>query len=487
MPHILFLNRSYWPDAEATGQLLTELCEDLAKGREGTGDRAQGTGDRAQETGDRRRPLETASPAAPRTPNKEPRTTNQAPSTKHAPLPPAPCPLTPDPCPLTPAISVLCGQPNANPTGAAYRRWGRELRNGVTIHRVWHTRFPKSSLAGRAVNYVSFLLAVLWRVAWIRRPDVVVVETDPPLLSLIGGLLQRWRRTKLIVYLQDIHPDIAVALGKLRDSWLTRMVRRRLFAVYRQADRVVVLSRDMRQHVIAGGVSADRVVVIPNWIDTASVRPVKQHNAFRQRHQLDGQFIVMYSGNLGLCQRLEDVITAAEHLQNRLDILFLLVGDGALKGQLESQAIDRGLTNVRFLPYEPKDRLAESLSAADVHLVPLDPRVAACLMPSKLYGVLASGTPLIAIAPEDCELSELTRTQAVGLVTPPGDSAALAQTIAHLADTPQDLPAMGQRARVLAEQHYDRRTVTASFARLLEEVRGVRSQGTGAVGRLRRQ
>jgi colanic acid biosynthesis glycosyl transferase WcaI len=367
-------------------------------------------------------------------------------------------------------ISVLCGQPNANPTGVAYRRWGREVRNGVTIHRVWHTRFPKSFLPGRAVNYVSFLLAALWTAWWTRRPDVVVVETDPPLLSLIGGLLQRWRGAKLIVYLQDIHPDIAVALGKLRDNWMTRLVRRRLFAVYRRADRVVVLSRDMRQHVIDGGVRPDRVVVIPNWIDTASVHPVKQHNAFRQRHQLNGQFVVMYSGNLGLCQQLEDVIAAADCLRRRADIVFLLVGGGALQKQLESQVAERTLPNVRFLPYEPKSRLAESLSAADVHLVPLDPRVAAFLMPSKLYGVLASGTPLIAIAPESCELSELTKNQAVGLVTPPGDPQALAQAIERLADNPADLPEMARRARQLAEQQYDRKTVTARFGKLLKEV-----------------
>jgi colanic acid biosynthesis glycosyl transferase WcaI len=274
--------------------------------------------------------------------------------------------------------------------------------------------------------------------------------------------------------LQDIHPDIAVAVGKLRDSWLTRSLRRQLFAVYRRADRVVVLSRDMREHVIASGVAAERVVIIPNWIDTALVQPVKQNNAFRQRHQLDGQFVAMYSGNLGLCQRLEDVIAAADCLRSRTDIVFLLVGGGALQKQLEAQVAELNLPNVRFLPYEPKSHLAESLSAADVHLVPLDPRVAQCLMPSKLYGVLASGTPLIAIAPESCELSDLTQTQAVGLVTPPGNPKALAQAIEHLADNREQLEPMGARARALAEQHYDRKTVTASFARLLGEVLGER-------------
>jgi glycosyltransferase involved in cell wall biosynthesis len=299
---------------------------------------------------------------------------------------------------------------------------------------------------------------------------VVVVETDPPLLALIGGLLQRWRGAKLVVYLQDIHPDIAVALGKLRDSWLTRLVRRRLFAVYRRADRVVVLSRDMRDLIIAGGVPAERVAVIPNWIDAAAVYPVKQGNPFRRQQALDGQFLVMYSGNLGFCQRLEDIIAAAAVLRHRADLLFLLVGGGAMQKPLESQVAELGLRNVRFLPYQSKDRLAESLSAADLHLVPLDPRVASCLMPSKLYGVLASGTPLVAVAPEDCELAELTREHRIGLVVPPGDPTALAAAITRLADDPGALPGMGRRARQLAETHYDRLTVTSRFAALLHEV-----------------
>jgi glycosyltransferase involved in cell wall biosynthesis len=368
------------------------------------------------------------------------------------------------------AITVLCGQPNANPTGAAYRRWGREVRHGVTIHRVWHTQFAKGFLPGRAVNYISFLLTSLWAACWTQRPDVVVVETDPPLLSLIGGLLQRWRGAQLIVYLQDIHPDIAVALGKLRANWLTRLLRRRLFAVYCRADRVVVLSRDMRQHVIAGGVSAERVVIVPNWIDVSVVYPIKQANVFRQRHGIEGRFLVMYSGNLGLCQRLEDVIAAAEVLRARTDILFLLVGAGVLQRQLEAQVARLSLANVRFLPYEPKSRLAESLSAADVHLVPLDARVAACLMPSKFYGVLASGSPLIAVAPEACELAQLAREHGLGLVVPPGDPAALAAAIERLASQPAELFEMGRRARRLAERQFDRRTVTARFADVLNSV-----------------
>jgi glycosyltransferase involved in cell wall biosynthesis len=402
---VLFLNRSYWPDAEATGQLLTELCEDLAPSLD---------------------------------------------------------------------VTVIAGQPNDNPTGAAYRRHGTEMHDGVRVRRVRHTRFPKRFLPGRIVNYLSFLLGALWAALWVKRPDVVVVETDPPLLCLIGRYLQRVRGAKLVIYLQDIHPDIAVAIGKVRDGRLVRALRRLMFHVYRGADRVVVLSRDMRDRVVESGVAPERVVCVPNWIDTALVQPIKRNNPFREEHCLNGEFVVMYSGNLGLCQRLEDVVAAAGYLRHRKDILILLVGEGALKRQLEDQVVQLGLPNVRFLPYQPKSDLASSLSAADVHLVPLDPRVASCLMPSKLYGVLASGTPLVAVAPDECELADLTREHGVGVVAPPGEPEALADILARLADETWDLGEMGLRARRLAEAKYDRKAVTARFHALLSEVLGAK-------------
>ena len=402
-PRVLFLNRSYWPDAEATGQLLTELCEDLADQFD---------------------------------------------------------------------VTVVAGQPNQNPTGCKFVRNGSQIRNNVVIRRVWHTRFPKSFLPGRAVNLLSYLFSASLAAFGVRRPDIVVVETDPPLLCLLGGLLRRCRRTKLVVYLQDIYPDLAVALGKLPQSWVTRALRKLMFGVYRRADRVVVLSRDMKQLLIDAGVPADRIQCIPNWIDTNTVYPVKQDNPFRREQDLDGQFVVMYSGNLGLCQRLETVIEAADRLRQRDDILFLFVGDGVLKPRLVEMAREKGLSNVRFLPYQPKDRIAQSLSAADLHLVPLDPRIASCLMPSKLYGILACGTPVLAIAPEDCELAELTREHDVGVVVPPGEPEALAEAILRLVDEGWDLAGMGERARRLATQSYDRKRITAQFNAMLTHVLG---------------
>jgi glycosyltransferase involved in cell wall biosynthesis len=402
-PRILVLNRSYWPDAEATGQLLTELCEDLA-------------------------------------------------------------------CEFE--LTVIAGQPNQNPGGTSCKAWGIDHHQGVAIRRVPHLRLGKKSLFGRALNMLTYLAGAFVTASCLSRPAAVVVETDPFLLPFIGRWLQ-WRHgCRLIVYLQDIYPDVAVALGKIREGWFTRVLRRRLFSIYRQADRVIVLGEDMRCVLTDAGITPDRITVLPNWADTTRIYPVREGNAFRRREMLGARFVVMYSGNMGLCQGLEAILAAACRLRDRQDILFLLVGDGASRQRLEQLACEQGLDNVRFLPYQPQFELAHSLSAADLHLVPLDARVTGCLVPSKLYGILAAGVPSLVVADERCEASRVVSRSNTGKVVSPGNPERLAETIAWCADHRQQLTEMGLRARLLAEREYDRRTATEQFARLLRDAIG---------------
>jgi glycosyltransferase involved in cell wall biosynthesis len=400
-PRVLFLNRSYWPDAEATGQLLTELCEDLSSRFE---------------------------------------------------------------------VAVIAGQPNQNPHQAAYCQRGTERHRGVEIHRVRHFRFGKRSFFGRILNLVSFFLSAGWAALWVRRPDLIVAETDPFLLPLLADWLRVWHHCQVVMYLQDIYPDVATALGKVPPGRLTRTLRRALFATYRRASRVIVLGEDMKSLLVNSGVPEGRIACLPNWADTTSIVPLKEENRFRERHGLQGKFVVMHSGNMGLTQCLEHVVAAAAQLRDCPEVAFLFVGDGASRARLEE--LSHGLENVRFLPYQPKSELAQSLSAADLHLVSTDPRLTGCLMPSKLYGILASGTPVLVVAAPGSELCRLVAEEGVGLAADPADPADLATAVRWAAAHVGELTAMGQRARRLAEGRYDRRKVTSRFAALLAELSG---------------
>ena len=402
MQRVLFVNRSYWPDVEATGQLLTQLCEDLAEDFD---------------------------------------------------------------------VHVLAGQPNENVRGEGFQASGAQQRKGVTIHRVRHTRFSKRSFLGRIANLVSFFIAAWRQGGRLPKPDTLVVESDPFLLPLLGA---RWRRRyecRLIVYLQDIYPDVAVAVGKVRESWFTRWLRARLIRAYAEADQVVVLSEDMKQRLVGHGVEGERIRVLPNWADADAVLPLKEDNAFREQQQFGDRFVVMYSGNLGLCQNLEVTLDLAERVRSREDILFVFIGDGAARRALEASARERSLSNVRFLPYQPRERLSESLSAGDLHMVPLDARATGCLMPSKLYGVMASGSPVLAIAEERSDLFRVVRDEEIGVAASPSDLEALEQAVVWGADHRDELELMGARARRLAEDFYDRRHAVQRFAKLLREQR----------------
>lgn len=401
-PSVLFLNRSYWPDVEATGQLLTELCEGLAQDF---------------------------------------------------------------------SVSVMAGQPNSI-RGVDDSSWSEQsIHNGVTIHRLKHTTLPKHRMWLKAINYISFVRSARTFLRTIDRPDVVVFETDPFLLPIEASHLRRRTGCRIVGYLQDIYPDVAVTLGKIPDIWLIRRLRTRLFDIYGSCDAMVVLSEDMRQLLIASGVKKERIFVVPNWTDTSRVFPIPaDQNPIRRSWGLQEKFLVMYSGNLGLTQRLEDVLEAARLLSDDGRIHFALVGKGSQEQPLKKLHRQLGLTNVSFHDYQPHSELANSLTAADLHLVPLTAGLAKCLMPSKLYGILAAGRPCLTTAPEGTELHDIVRSRQIGLTVAPGSVSDLAAKIRYAADNRIELDSMGRNARQLAEAEYTKELSIQKFRTVLETV-----------------
>ncbi len=398
---LLFINRSYWPDVEATGQLLTELCERLADEHD---------------------------------------------------------------------VTVICGHPVQTQVAAAQGDRVIRDRHGVSILRVWHTRFNKASFVGRVINMVTFLLSATWCAFTTRRPDVVIVETDPPILCLLGRAVQVIRGARLICYLQDIYPDVAVALGKLRDGWLTRLLDSWFYGIYRRAQYVVVLSQDMQQHLIRKQIPAEKIRCIPNWIDTAAVYPIKHENALRMKRGWQEKFVVMYSGNLGMSQPWTQLLGAMELLRDEPRLQFVLIGGGAAANWLGDEIQRRKLTQVEMLEYQPKSELATSLSAADLHLVFLDQRITHCLMPSKIYGVLASGTMSLVVAAASSELARMVEHAQAGQVVSEESAEPLAAAIRSLLEQPELVIQAGQNARRLAEREFDLSASYQKFHQLFQEV-----------------
>ena len=233
--------------------------------------------------------------------------------------------------------------------------------------------------------------------------------TDPPIIGLAAWLAGTRAGAPLVMAFQDLFPEVTVLLPDFHsdaiDSALQR-VNRFLVPAIRGQRR---LGDTMSARLIDNkGAPAERTIIIPNWADTSVIVPGDKHNAFARAHGFADKFVVMHSGNIGLSQSLETIVEAAARLKDVRDLLFVFQGDGVKKAELEQQVQTLGLNNVRFLPFVPKPALGESFAAADVFIVSLQRGMAGYIVPSKLYGILASGRPYVAAVEESCEVAALT-------------------------------------------------------------------------------
>jgi colanic acid biosynthesis glycosyl transferase WcaI len=326
---------------------------------------------------------------------------------------------------------------------------------GVEIHWVPATSFGKRSLALRLLNYLTFLVAAVPVGLRVARPDVVLCMTNPPFVGLLGVLLSRLRRARLVITVQDVHPDVGVISGRLTSKpavWALGAVQRFLM---RRADRIVAISDAMRTRLIERGAAADRFAVIGNWIDADEIAPQPRDNEWARREGLNGRFTVMHAGNVGLLQDIETFVDAAALAP---EVTFVVVGEGANKKALIERAAAQGLENVIFLPRQPRDELGLLLASADAHVVSLMPGLAGLMEPSKLYGILAAARPVLAGMEPGTEAAQVVERGRCGIRS---DLAALDGT---------ERAEMGQRGREWCEQHCTRVGATAAYRELFAEL-----------------
>lgn len=347
-----------------------------------------------------------------------------------------------------------------------------EVSNGVHVRRVWTTRFGRRSLPGRAFDYATFYLSVAMAlVGMLRRGDVVVAKTDPPMVSVVASWAARLRGAVLVNWLQDVFPEVLTKLTPgLVPPWMGRLLLAVRNSSLRRARLNVVLGERMAHH-IRQFVAADRIVVTANWADGGRVVPrtVKQ-SELRRHLGLENAFVVGYSGNLGRAHEYATVLDAARRLVWESHIVFLFIGGGARFESLRSEVEQLGLQNFRFLPYQPRAGLSDALAASDVHLACLLPALEGLIVPSKAYGVLAAARPLIAIGDPDGELARLVKTNSCGLAVKCADGAALAGEILRLEGDRAACERMGRAARAAFEKHYCLESALLRWHRLLGTV-----------------
>lgn len=355
----------------------------------------------------------------------------------------------------------------ADPT-VRYAR--RELRDGVHVRRLPLASFGKGSILLRLLGAASFLGQALLHGLLTRRLAALVVSTSPPMCTVVAVLLRWLRRVRFVYWVMDINPDQAVALGHVRPAAMSvrafeRLNRRAL----RSAHRVVALDRYMAARLERKSPLGGRLVVVPPWPPLDHAEPIAHAaNPFRRAHRLGERFVFMYSGNHSPSHPLATVLDAARRLEDDARLVFVFVGAGLAKADVE-RAVAAGARNVVSLPYQPLERVHESLAAADVHLVSFGDAMVGIVHPSKVYGAMAVGRPIVLIGPRASHVGDLIDAHRAGWCLEHGDVDAAVRCFRAIAATPaEELAAMGRRARAAVRQELSREHLCGAFVDVVE-------------------
>lgn len=330
-----------------------------------------------------------------------------------------------------------------------------EYKNGVQIQRSYVWIRPQPNLLDRILLDASFVVSSFLPALFGWRPDVIL-STSPSLPVCIPTTLLGWLHDcPVVLNLQDILPEAAVHVGLLKNKFLIQVFATLEKFAYRTATKISVIADGFVDNLRSKNVPANKIVQIPNWVDVNFIHPLpKENNPFRAAHNLDGKFVVLYSGNIALTQGLETVVKAAAALRDVPDIAFVIVGEAKGLQRLQQECQDIGADNVLLLPFQPREKLPEMLAAADVGLVVQKKNVISFNMPSKIQVLLASGRALVASVPDNGTAARAIRQSCGGVVVTPEDSQALAAAVLDLYQHPEKVKTLGYNSRQFAIEQY---------------------------------
>jgi glycosyltransferase involved in cell wall biosynthesis len=367
-------------------------------------------------------------------------------------------------------VTVVTGQLRGHELPA------EEVRHGVRIVRVRSTTYDRAQLHLRAANYGSYLGDTALTALRGERPDLVLCMTDPPIIGDVALVVARRFGVPLLVISQDVFPEIAERVKRLQQPILLGALRRLVALYLKRADRVVAIGETMKQRLEGKGAPAERVAVIPNWVDTTELTPRPRRNPWSEGNGLDDAFVVMHSGNIGHAQDLDTLVRAATFLRDVQSLQILVIGFGARHGEVTRLAQRLEVTGaVRFLDYQPREVLPLSLASGDLHYVGLARGLSGFVVPSRLYGVLAAGRPVLVSADAESETARLVDEVGCGVVVPPARPELVARVIRDVVEGRLSLEGMGERGREWVEREADREVAFGRYRTVVADLVGASS------------
>lgn len=369
-------------------------------------------------------------------------------------------------------VTVLTGFPNYPERvvfeGYRGKIFQREQIDGINVIRTYIYASPNNAFWSRALNFGSFCASSALEGLVAPRPNVIYCIMPPLPLGLSAEFLGFIKKTPVVVNIQDIYPDIAIALGIFRNDLIIRFFKSMERFIYKHAKSIVVISDGFKENLVKKGVSPDKIYVVPNWADPDFIQPGPKDNPFSRRLALDDRFRLIYSGNLSYNSNLEPVIEAAEILRDE-PFSFIIVGNGVKKVKLERMVHEKGLTNVYFTPFQPLEEYPYVLAAADMSLVTLNTQAAMASVPSKVFKIMASCRPVLAITVNNNEVHRLINQANCGLCVPPDDPISLAETLRYAFAHRDEIERMGRCGRRYLEEHFTRKKCVAHIEEILQK------------------
>ncbi len=322
---------------------------------------------------------------------------------------------------------------------------------------------------GRLLIMLAYIIYATLLSLFGPKVDHNLFLTQPPLFFAWGAMLQRLRHQPYTIVLMDLYPDVTIQAGFLAKGGLIAALLLRLSGYgLRRADRVIAIGRCMQERLVALGIEASRIAVIPNWADEKVIVPLLHtDNSFRKQMGWQEKFVVMYSGNIGVSHYFADILQVARRLRNRSELVFAFVGDGRRRPEIERFMAKHQLSNIKLLPFQPQSQLAQSLGAGDLHFICLRPGFTGLVVPSKTYGVLAAGRPVLFQGEKDGEIARLIDEEDIGHVVTPGDETGLEKAILTYLNDPSLTRRQGENGRRLAIGRYNKQVAQFAYTALL--------------------
>lgn len=397
---IIVINQYFYPDISATGQLLTDLAEDLtAKGIK---------------------------------------------------------------------ITVLTSQ-NSYLGSKKYPLY--EIYKGIKIYRAKSPSLGKSNLIFRITDFLFFYLFSFINLMKISDADIVLSLSRPPFVSIMGLVISRMRRAKFVYKVEDLYPDVAEELKVIKGNglvsqiatWLTR------FSLAK-SDCIITLGQFMKKRLLEKGIDK-QIHVIDNWANQSEIYPLaKEDTCFYKKWNLEDKFIIHYSGNMGMGHTFDTILEAASRLSVFNDIIFLFVGNGRKRSEIEEYVSKNRLNNIQIKDYVPRETLNDNLNCADVSLITLRENMVGIMVPSKLYGIMASGKPIIFVGSKECEIAHIIKQHQIGYVIEDRDTDGFVEAIMNFKNNPEHRSKLGNSSRLAFTTYYERKIATGKHYKLLMDL-----------------